>query len=67
MLSDVGSKAIGAFGLIDESAPKGSSWYGFAKPAIFVISKSGKITHRFSTRDYTDRPDPAPVLEALGK
>lgn len=63
MLSDAGSKAIKAFGLV--SGREGSSWYGFASPAIFVVNKAGKITHRFSTTDYTDRPETEAVLNAL--
>lgn len=65
MLSDVGSKAIGAFNLISDQGRKGTSWYGFAEPAIIVVNKAGKVTHRFTTSDYTDRPDPDPVLNKL--
>jgi len=34
-------------------------------PAIFVIGPDGAITHRFSTGDYRDRPDPTLVYERL--
>jgi peroxiredoxin len=65
MLSDKGSALIKAFGLIDVSVPESSSWYGFAKPAIYVIDAKGGITHRFAEVQYTERPDPAAVLDAL--
>jgi peroxiredoxin len=67
LLSDTKSEIIGAFGLINEQMPRGSAWYGIARPAIFAIDPKGVISHRFTTRDYRDRPDPALVLEELRK
>ncbi len=65
MLSDVGSKAILAFGLTEAEGSRKSRWWGIAEPAIFVVGKSGKITHRFLDPDIAHSPDPAPVLDAL--
>ncbi len=66
LLSDKGSRIISAFGLIDPSAPKTSRWYGFAKPMIVVLDAEGIVRHRFSSRDYRDRPEVEAVLEKLG-
>ena len=65
LLSDPQSKIIGAFGLIDESAPK--DWYGFAHPMIFVIDPKGVIRHRFSETNYQNRPDVEVILDILRK
>jgi peroxiredoxin len=65
MLSDKGSRLIKAFDVLDHSVPESSSWYGFAKPIIYIIDPKGVIIHRFSEAEYTERPDPAAVLNAL--
>ena len=67
LLSDPRSEIIGAFGLIDDSAPKDSPWYGFAHPMIFVIDQKGVIRHRFSEDDYQKRPDIEVILGILRK
>ncbi|NKB22167.1 MAG: hypothetical protein GKS01_16900 [Alphaproteobacteria bacterium] len=46
---------------------KSSAWYGIALPAIFVVNADGKISHRFSTENYRQRPDVERVLATLGK
>ena len=65
LLADEKSGIIKAFGVIDERYPAGSAWYGLARPIIFVIDAGGVITHRFSSRDYRDRPSVDSVIEAL--
>ena len=67
LLSDPGSAIIGAFGLIDESAPRDSGWYGFAHPIIFVIGPDGVVRHRFSESFYRNRPDVDLVYDILRK
>ena len=64
LLSDKGSAIIRAFGLINEEAA-GKPWYGIAHPMIVVLDAAGIVRHRFSMRDYTDRPDADAVLGAL--
>jgi len=65
MLSDENSEIIRAFGLLAENYPQGSFYYGIPHPAIIVVKADGKVSHRFSERNYTDRPDIDTVLEAL--
>lgn len=67
LLSDKKVEIIGAFGMVNPKYPKGSSWYGIASPGIFAIGPKGVITHRFTTTDYTDRPEPMDVLAVLRK
>lgn len=65
LLADKGSALIKAFDVLDHSAPEGSAWYGLARPIIYVVDPKGKITHRFSGSNYTVRPSPDEVLQAL--
>jgi peroxiredoxin len=67
LLSDPESAIIGAFGLIDESAPKTSDWYGYAHPMILVIDAEGVVRHRFSETNYQNRPDVDVILDILRK
>jgi len=63
--SDKDSTLIKAFDVLDNSAPEGSAWYGLAKPIIYAIDPKGVITHRFSGSNYTVRPEPDAVLNAI--
>ena len=65
LLSDAGSALIKGFDVIDRSVPESASWSGLARPAIYVIDPKGRITHRFADADYTVRPAPQDVLDAL--
>ena len=67
MLADPESRIIGAFGLIDKSAPADSSWYGFAHPIIFVVDRGGVVRHRFSETNYQNRPAVDVILDVLRK
>ncbi len=65
LLADRKAEIISAFGLINEQFPRSSRWYGIALPMMFVIDPKGVITHRFSSTNYRERPDPGMVLRAL--
>ena len=65
LLSDTESRIIEGFGLIDPSLPKTNRWYGFARPMIVVLDAEGIVSHRFSTRDYRDRPEVDAEIAAL--
>ena len=65
LLADRKAEIIAAFDLINSRFPKSSPWYGVAVPAIFAIDSNGIVTHRFTTRNYRDRPEPEAVLEIL--
>ena len=42
-----------------------SSWCGVVLPIIFVVDKEGVIRHRFSKRDYSNRPEVDVILDVL--
>lgn len=65
LLADKKAEIIKAFDLVNKSFPKSAPWYGVAVPAIFAVNAKGTVTHRFSTQDYRDRPEPEAVLEIL--
>lgn len=65
MLSDAQAEIIPAFGIANPQFKKSSSWYGVALPIIFVVDKDGVIRHRFSKRNYADRPEVDVILEIL--
>ena len=67
MLSDVNSDIIRVFGLLAENYPQGSFYYGVPHPAIVVLDATGNVSHRFSERHYSTRPDIEDVLAVLGK
>ncbi|MEP4379510.1 MAG: redoxin domain-containing protein [Alphaproteobacteria bacterium] len=67
MLSDVNSDIIRAFGLLAENYPQGSFYYGVPHPAIMVLDSAGQVSHRFSERHYSSRPDIENVLAVLRK
>ena len=65
MLSDVGSNIIRAFGLLAENYPEGSFYYGVPHPVIVVLDADGRVSHRFSERHYSTRPQIDDVLTVL--
>ena len=67
LLSDAKAKIIPAFGITNPQFPKSSSWYGIALPIIFVVDANGVIRHRFSTRNYRNRPEVDVILDILRK
>jgi len=66
LLSDPKAEIIGAFGLINERF-RGTAWYGVALPITFVFDTKGIVLHRFSQRDYKNRPDVNEILKILKK
>jgi len=67
LLSDANAEIIPAFGIANPQFAKGSSWYGVALPIIFVVGPDGVIRHRFSLRNYQDRPEADTILDVLRK
>lgn len=65
LLSDAKAEIIPAFGIANPQFKKGSSWYGIAVPVIFVVDNGGIIRHRFSLRNYRDRPEVDVILDTL--
>ena len=83
VLSDVGNKIAGQFGLVfnlpEELRPiykqfnfdipkyDGDDSWSLPIPATYVVNKDGLITHSFVDADYTKRMEPADIIEALKK
>ncbi len=57
-LEDAGHRVIDRYGLLNTS-------YGIARPATFVIDKSGVVRWRFFERSYRERASNEAILEAL--
>lgn len=57
-LEDTGHRVIDRYGLLNVS-------YGIARPATFVIDKSGVVRWRFVERSYQVRATNEAILEAL--
>jgi peroxiredoxin len=66
LLSDAGSRMIGAFGLIDPQYAPGSFAAGVPRPTILVIDAQGKLTKKMVSADYKVRPTNAQILAATG-
>ena len=64
-LSDQNREIIPAFGIQNPRFPESSAWYGVAQPIIFVVGKDGTIRHRFSLRNYQNRPEVDLIFDIL--
>ncbi len=65
LLADRESRIIRKFDLADGGVAGDAPWYGVAVPMLVVLDADGVVTHRFSTRDRDDRPDPDAVMNVL--
>lgn len=65
MLSDEGSEAIKAFGILNEDVDKASSRYGIPHPTVYVVHSDGTIKSKLSEKGHRERPQSERVLEAL--
>jgi peroxiredoxin len=64
LLSDPQHKIIDTYGLRDE-AYKGQEVYGIPHPAVYVISKDGKVNWAKIESNYRERPTNAQIRAAL--
>ncbi len=83
VLSDVGNKVAGEFGLvfrlsdkvqeiyknfgIDLPAANGDESYELPVPATYVIGRDGVVRYAFIDADYTNRLDPEIIIAELQK
>ncbi|MGJ3246568.1 MAG: peroxiredoxin-like family protein [Elainellaceae cyanobacterium] len=81
VLSDVGNQVAREFGLVFKLSPKllpiyekfgidiaahnGDESYELPIPATYVVDRNGTIVHAFVDADYTQRLEPAEIVEAL--
>jgi len=64
LLSDPEKRAIRAYGVEETKTIEGYP-PGIARPAVFVIDRSGRVRFKHISRDYADRPWNSVVLANL--
>jgi hypothetical protein len=62
LLADPQSQVIRAFGILNQSVPKGSLFDGIPHPGTFLIDASGIVLAKYFEQDYTDRYTAANIL-----
>jgi hypothetical protein len=62
LLSDQDSKIIRELGILNETLPKDSSFFGVPYPGSFVLDSKGVITAKFFEDDYRERYTSADIL-----
>jgi AhpC/TSA family/Disulphide bond corrector protein DsbC len=63
MLSDVGSKVIRAFGILNTNVPEDHKMmYGMAWPGNYLIAPDGTVRDKLFLRNYEHRPSAAEVV-----
>jgi len=65
MLSDPDSTVIKAFGLLNETVPKGTPFYGVPWPASYLIGPDGAVKARYFEKDYKERYTAGTVLLSI--
>lgn len=65
MLSDPDSSVIRAFGLLNETVPKGTPSFGVPWPASFIIAPGRTVKARFFEKDYRQRYSAGTVLLSI--
>ena len=65
LLSDIDTRHVVAFGILNEQYAPGHRFYGIAHPGIMLVGPDGKIVRRFAEADFRQRPDYDEVIEAV--
>ncbi|HUQ92144.1 MAG TPA: redoxin domain-containing protein, partial [Bryobacteraceae bacterium] len=55
LLSDADSRAIRAFGILNENAKKDTLFYGIPHPVTFVTDREGLVKTKYFEEDYRER------------
>jgi peroxiredoxin len=63
LLSDKGSRAIKALGILNQEHGPGSFAHGIPHPMVFITDVKGVLRYRFSEAHYSERADKNDVLE----
>lgn len=61
-MSDPDSKLIAALGILNESVPKNSPFFGVPHPVTYIVDKQGTIVSRHFEEDYRKRPTTGAIL-----
>lgn len=62
LLSDEGSKAIRAFGVLNEAVPASSGVHGIPHPVTLVVDANGVVRRKYHEEDYRERQTLAGLL-----
>ncbi len=62
LLSDADSKVISELGILNDSVPKDSPFYGVPYPGTFVLDSTGAITAKYFEDDYRQRYTSSGIL-----
>ncbi len=62
MLSDPDSKIIRAFGILNETAEKGTPFYGIPYPGAYLVDPQGVVQKKFFEPDYRERYTAGSIL-----
>lgn len=65
MLSDQGSEAIKAFGILDEEQKPGTFSYGIPRPHVYVVSEDGIVKAVLAEEGYKKRPQIEQIIEVI--
>lgn len=65
LLSDAGSNAIRAFGILNTDMQEGTKYFGIPHPTIYVVDGAGTIKAILAKDSYKDRPDIEDIIDAL--
>jgi hypothetical protein len=63
LLADPDSTIIRAFGILNETVPKGTPFYGVPYPGTYVLDARGVVKSKFFENDYKERYTAANILE----
>jgi len=62
LLSDPDSSIIRSFGILNESVPKNSPFFGVPHPGTYVVTPDGVVTAKYFAQDYRERDTAAEIL-----
>lgn len=62
MLSDPDSAVIRAFGIFNESVPKGTPIYGIPHPGTYIVDENGIVKAKYFEDDFRDRYTASNIL-----
>ena len=62
LLADPESKTIRTFGILNETAPQHSPFFGIPYPGTYLVDRQGKVIAKFFVDDYKERDTAAEIL-----
>ena len=62
LLSDPDSRIIRAWGILNETVPAASPFYGIPYPGVFILDPSGVVVAKYFEDDYRERYTASEIL-----